>query len=201
MPEIGIVMSKYIINDILKMFRYYPVGLGTGIILFLLFTWMNRRSDQQAKDDKGEYKTSKEHEARINVWSQSFFWAYFMIVLMITLISRDIESNGVPDLTLFSTLHINTRNNAYLVENILLFFPYGFFATWNRRGVQKWYTNILQSFLTGFITSFWIEIAQLLTKRGCFQVDDIWSNALGSFLGAIVFVIIFGRKSKKESCV
>jgi len=172
------------------MLRYYPIGVGTGVILFLTFSWWNKRQTQNG--------TKEAHEL-IKVWPQSFLWSYLMIILMITLFDRGMESSGVPDLTFFSTLHINTRNNAFLVENILLFIPYGFLISWNTDTVLKSYQNVLRTLVIGFVTSFWIEITQLLTKRGCFQVDDIWSNALGALLGAIVFVLIFGRKEK--SCV
>lgn len=211
MPAIGIVMVSYIINDLLRMLKYYPVGVGTGVLLFLFFTGMNKRKDKrnllstEEKDTEVQDTTqSKEKNdpdlqasrIRIQIWAKTCLWAYLMVILMITLFDREMESSGVPDLTLFSTLRINTRNNAFLIENILLFLPYGFLLSWNSFWDMKASWNVGRSLVVGFVTSFWIEIAQMLTKRGCFQVDDIWSNALGSLLGAMIFVLLFRRKAK-----
>lgn len=212
MPAIGIVMVSYIINDLFRMLKYYPVGVGAGVVLFLFFTGLYRRKDKNnmLSDDgkNGEGLTARSEEekglaphsnSRVQIWAQTCLWAYLLVILMITLFDREMESSGVPDLTLFSTLRINTRNNAFLIENILLFLPYGFFLSWSRYWDMKAIWNVGRSLVVGFVTSFWIEIAQMLTKRGCFQVDDIWSNALGSLLGAAIFILIFKNKNESKT--
>ena len=51
---------------------------------------------------------------------------YVAVLLAITYFSRESGSrSGMMDLELFSTWGINNRNNAYVVENVLLFIPYG----------------------------------------------------------------------------
>ena len=116
------------------------------------------------------------------------FWGYFAFILVLTLLSRESGSADKPiDLVLFSTLKINRRNNAYAVENILLFIPFGLFGAWNS---QK--KRILATTFWGGLFSLTIETLQLITARGFFQLDDIITNMLGAFLGAVLYRVLFG---------
>ena len=73
---------------------------------------------------------------------------------------------------------------ANLFGNILIFVPYGFLLP---MGSKK------RSFLTttwnSFFMSLCVEIFQLITKVGSFDVDDLFLNTLGGILGYILFVI------------
>lgn len=77
------------------------------------------------------------------------------------------------NLKLFGTLD-NARANAYVAENLLLFIPYGAMLPliWKR----SW--NSFICVLVGALTSAGIELIQLLTQRGYFQIDDIVVNTL-----------------------
>lgn len=96
------------------------------------------------------------------------------------------EQTGM-DLELFSTWGINDRNNAYVVENVLLFIPYGFLGAWTSGRLRR----ILLCGVFGFLTSVGIESLQLVTRRGFFQIDDILTNTLGTVIGCGIFCIIF----------
>ena len=91
------------------------------------------------------------------------------------------------DLKLFSTWGINTRNNAYVVENVLLFIPYGFFGSMAFEKLRRFFPSMA----LGTVTSLGIECMQLITKRGYFQTDDIWTNILGTMIGFCVFRLLF----------
>ncbi len=75
------------------------------------------------------------------------------------------------------------RNNAFVVENILLFIPYGFACPWVFRRAR----NLFCCTLIGAVTSLGIESLQLLTRRGYFQIDDILTNTLGTILGFLIY--------------
>ena len=92
------------------------------------------------------------------------------------------------DLELFSTWGINERNNAYVVENVLLFIPYGFVLAWADVRQRNFFCNLL----TGALTSFAIEYMQLVTQRGYFQIDDILTNILGTILGFLCYWLLHG---------
>lgn len=71
-----------------------------------------------------------------------------------------------------------------LVGNVLIFMPYGFFLPMASRSRSFFVTMFYSLGL-----SFCIEVFQLLTKVGSFDVDDLLLNTIGGILGYIVFVI------------
>ena len=70
-----------------------------------------------------------------------------------------------------------------LFGNIAIFMPFGFLVPILGRKKRKfWFTALL-----GFELSLSVECIQLVTKTGCFDVDDI-------FLNTIVFLsVIYSR--------
>lgn len=71
-----------------------------------------------------------------------------------------------------------------LFGNILIFVPYGFFVAMASRRRGFWKT-----FIYSFGLCFGVEIFQLVTRVGSFDVDDILLNTLGGVLGYIIFSI------------
>ena len=73
---------------------------------------------------------------------------------------------------------------ANLFGNILIFVPYGFFISVAaaRRGFFK-------TLFFSFGLSLCVEIVQLFTRVGSFDVDDILLNTIGGALGYILFAI------------
>ena len=49
----------------------------------------------------------------------------------------------------------------------------------------------------GFFTSLGIELLQLATQRGFFQIDDILTNTLGAVVGYLFFGVISTLFRKK----
>ena len=87
-----------------------------------------------------------------------------------------------------STWGINARNNAFVLENILLFLPLGMLAP----RVVPLFRNVFYGTLAGFLISFFIEVIQLVTGRGFFQIDDILTNTLGMFAGCLLNALVRG---------
>ena len=73
---------------------------------------------------------------------------------------------------------------ANLFGNILIFVPYGFFISMaaERRGFFK-------TLFCSFGLSLCVELVQLVTRVGSFDVDDILLNTIGGILGYILFAI------------
>ena len=113
---------------------------------------------------------------------------YVAVLLVITYFSRESGTRGGLDLELFSTWGINKRNNAYVVENVLLFIPYGFVLAWADARQRNFFRNLF----TGALTSLAIECMQLVTGRGFFQIDDILTNILGTILGFLCHWLLHG---------
>ena len=73
---------------------------------------------------------------------------------------------------------------ANLAGNILIFIPFGFFMP-----VASEHRNFFVTVMDTFLLSLIIEVIQLLTKVGCFDVDDLLLNTIGGVVGYIIFMI------------
>lgn len=167
-------MIRYLWKDMVEVLHYLPYGLLAGAVVVLLLV--------------GCYAFKKK-KTPVGMWAIVCFIMYLVIILCITFWSRESGSRTGIDLELFSTWGINARNNAYVVENVLLFIPYGI--------VCAWAFPVLRSFLPcamiGLVTCVLIECLQLVTKRGYFQLDDILTNLLGSIIGYLLFKLCYRR--------
>ena len=83
-----------------------------------------------------------------------------------------------------------------LFGNIVIFMPFGFLVPILGRKKRKfWFTA-----LASFELSLSVECIQLVTKTGCFDVDDILLNTIGGVLGYIVFVVcnLLRRRNERK---
>lgn len=172
-------MLKYLWKDIMSVLRFLPYGIIVGLVVALFL-------------DRVNVGRGKKGKTLLPVAGAVCFFMYVAILLIITFFSRENGSVSGMDLNLFSTWGINDRNNAYVIENVLLFIPFGM--------VFPWYLKRVRSFVVctalGLFSSFGIELLQLLTRRGFFQIDDILTNVLGSIIGYLIFgaVRLLGSK-------
>ena len=176
-------MFKYVCEDMMYALRYLPWGMLIGIPL--AFAVLKLVDDIQRKHRKPE----------VNRLPVMLFCIYIAVMLVITFLSRENGSrSGAMDLQLFSTWGINERNNAFVIENVLLFIPYGFLYRWNFRQTG----TVWRCLLLGAVTSLGIELMQLVTARGYFQIDDILTNTLGALIGGILFRVVAKLLSLKR---
>lgn len=161
----------YILKDILIELKYLPIALAAGILIggvLLVFSQNRRRA-----------------------FLSILCIIYFVMIFIITIFEREPGSRTGISLTLFETLG-GPHDNAYVIENILLFIPFGFLVPkmWKRL------RRIPVCVFAGFCLSLTIEVTQLLTQRGHFQVDDILMNTIGAGVGALFGLFRF-RKSNE----
>ena len=127
---------KYIIRDLNGAIQYLPYGVMAGAVMGLILNAMNARRERKGKE-------------AFPMAGLMVFSLYLMIILVITFFSREDGSrNRAMDLELFSTWGINTRNNAFVVENVLLFIPYGFACPWAFPWLRGFFRNIFAAFVT-----------------------------------------------------
>ena len=174
---------KYVIKDLGEATQYLPYGIMAGAVMGLILNGMNARRERKGKE-------------AFPMAGLMAFSLYLMIILVITFFSREDGSRIGMDLELFSTWGINTRNNAFVVENVLLFIPYGFACPW----AFPWLRGFFRNTFAAFVTSLGVETIQLITGRGYFQVDDILTNVLGAVIGYVIFRILEGilRRFRRE---
>ncbi len=72
-----------------------------------------------------------------------------------------------------------------LFGNVIGFVPYGFILPVIARKCRSGFFIIL----SGFGLSLVVETIQLITKVGCFDVDDLILNTLGAALGYLAFAV------------
>lgn len=109
---------------------------------------------------------------------------------------------ATANLTLFKTIRMYVRYydrlNGFdnLFGNVLAFMPLGVLIPVSFPGVDRWWMILLHSFWL----SLCIELFQLVSHFGAFDVDDILLNTLGGLLGFFCFLVVrFGyRKAHKE---
>jgi glycopeptide antibiotics resistance protein len=163
-------MKKYILMDLQETLHFLPQGLLAGLIVALLLELYGKFRKKAGKNP-------------LPIISYASVFAYFVVILCITFFCREPGSRKGIDLELFSTWGINARNNAFVVENIILFIPYGFLSAW----ALPWVRELAVGCFWFLCTSVGIECLQLVTQRGYFQVDDILTNVIGGFGGLFLF--------------
>lgn len=172
-----IAMMKYVMQDLCGTLKYVPCSILVGVLFYFLFFFFVQKKKQK----------------KLSVVRLLFF-VYVAMLIIITYFSRESGDGGRLDLKIGSGLGINLRNNAYIVENILLFVPFGFLLSllWKKSN------RLWKHFSAGFLTSLLIEALQLVSERGIFQADDIITNTLGALAGYLLYFIFVSWWIRKK---
>ncbi|MDD3363056.1 MAG: VanZ family protein [Hespellia sp.] len=76
-----------------------------------------------------------------------------------------------------------------LAGNILIFVPLGFFVPMSSK-----YKSFFASLFATFGLSLGVEVFQLFTRVGSFDVDDLLLNTIGGVIGHVIFVIFYALR-------
>ncbi|CAM3581305.1 VanZ family protein [Paenibacillus lupini] len=135
---------------------------------------------------RGKRNMSKKHWLMLGL-----LVAWFLVVLGLTTISRGANYTGDVNFHLFSG-YVNAWNKWSVSElqlvlfNMLMFVPLGFLLPLLlRRAETFWLT-----FLVTLLTTGGIEIIQLVTGKGIFELDDIFHNLIGGLAGYFLVMAI-----------
>ena len=109
---------------------------------------------------------------------------YVLSVLYLTLLNRGMYEDMHYNLELFWSYKDMLRIPGYsyykeIVLNILLFIPFGFLPVLLIKRINQVKVIIPLAFLF----SLYIELCQLLFRRGLFELDDLFNNSLGALIG------------------
>ena len=102
-----------------------------------------------------------------------------------------LEGLDTANFTLFRTIKMYIRYydrlNSFenLAGNVLIFVPFGFLLPWVRGCFSHWWKVLLNALV--FVTG--IELFQLLSAFGEFDVDDILLNCIGAMIGYVIFTV------------
>lgn len=158
-------LLKQIGQDMMEPVRYLPLGLLAGIIFFVFWRVLKGKFWKQGSSPK--------------CWTGFLMVVYITVLLNLTLFSREPGSRNGLDLQLFETLSGTALSQAFFIENIMLFIPFGILFPMGFSGFRKGWKCIL----AGCLVSVCLEGIQLITGRGFCQLDDVVTNTAGTVVG------------------
>lgn len=106
-----------------------------------------------------------------------------------------LEGLDTANFTLFKTIKMYIRYwgrlNSFenLFGNVLCFVPFGFLLPFLHEESRHWWVLLINAFL--LVCS--IELFQLVTAFGAFDVDDILLNCAGAMLGHGMFLLCYAK--------
>lgn len=116
----------------------------------------------------------------------ALFCSYVVMLLSITIFSRESGSITTVNLKPFDTF----RYRRFSIENIMLFFPFGFFYGLAACSRKHWYARWYIAVLLGGLISVCIETVQFLTARGGAEIDDVITNTAGMICGYAAMALV-----------
>lgn len=122
----------------------------------------------------------------VHAWRKDVLWeglsgANFELFRTIKLYIRHWDNKG-----------INSFGN--LVGNIIAFIPLGYLMP----RLHKIFENLFVCMATALLFILGIEMFQLFSAFGIFDVDDILLNGLGTFIGYLSFVLMKALVKRRE---
>ncbi len=147
-------------------------------------------------------------------WIHVLFFLYLLIVVRLIIFKYPfymlkeiastwekgiiLEGLDTANFTLFKTIRmyidyaymLNSFEN--LVGNVVVFVPFGFLLPYVLKNGKIFFVMLLNAFL--FVLG--IELFQLFSAFGAFDVDDILLNCVGAIIGYMLFLI--GKKCTKS---
>lgn len=167
------------------------VSVSIGIIIFLIMYFLIYK-----KIMKG---TKKLNVVKLFLWF--IFLIYTVVVLGATFVNRVPMNYENINIHIFSS-YIKVWNRFSVLElrnlifNILMFLPFGFMLPLLFKKCEKFYIT----YLVGLCMTFFIEVLQLISRRGIFELDDIVNNLLGCMIGygIVMIFLLFSKKNSKS---
>ena len=149
-----------------------------------------------------------QNERKSILFKRTIFFIYLLIVIKLIIFKYPYEQlkaiadtweKGVilegldtANFTLFKTIRMyikySYKLNSFenLLGNIVVFIPYGFLFPY----VIKRGRNFLVMLFNAFLFVLGIEIFQLFSAFGAFDVDDILLNCFGAGIGYLLYLIL-----------
>lgn len=175
-------------KDLCQPLLYLCVILAGGAFLLLFGLFCERcilRWNRNGAETGGKYGLQgilawRRDPVRI---SRMLLLVYVLVLLETAFFSREPGSRHSVDLTLFETWGHSAVSHAYFIENIVMYLPFGVlmpcsFPRMKRAGVCV---------AAGFFSSVFLELSQLVTRRGYCQLDDVLTNTAGALIGWLIW--------------
>lgn len=179
---------------------------------------MRRPFERAALVKDNEIEIKEKVCARKRSGLKLFFIAYILLVIKVIILKypyeelraiaatwrKDVilEGLGTANFTPFKTIKmyidyaykLNSVEN--LAGNVLVFVPFGFLFPFVAGEGEEFHVM----FLNAFIFVLGIEVFQLFSAFGAFDVDDILLNCLGAALGYGIYRLFMVWQKKRKGC-
>ncbi len=145
---------------------------------------------------KLKYKGTKKFPlARVILWL--VLAGYLAVIVSVTLMRG--HGYGQGNFHLFRAWReawniFSFKNWANVLLNVAMFIPLGILLPWIHKLFRKWYVMLG----SGFGFSLAIEMFQAITRRGLFDVDDLFANTLGAIFGYGLYMALRSVFVKSE---
>ena len=112
-----------------------------------------------------------------------------------------LEGLRTANFTLFKTIRMyirySDRLNSFenLAGNVAVFVPFGILLPW----MDRKYGGFFRMLFNAFLFTSGIELFQLLSGFGAFDVDDILLNCAGAAMGWIIWRLASGRRARRPA--
>lgn len=164
-------MLGFIMQDMTDALQYTSLGLVIAAVICILVYVRN-------------YNRKRGHIPYVALF---LLIVYLVTMSYIIFLNREPGSRDEVTFKLFGTLGYGARGNAYVIENILLFIPYGLLLPYIWSGMRRPAICCLSACLC----SIAIETLQYIAKRGYCQLDDVVFNTIGALLGYLFFRLLY----------
>lgn len=181
----AMLLYQYLIQDLLSVLQYLPAGILAAALILAMVHCLKK---YRASDEYGDRMEKRPVDIPLFL-----LLVYLASVLQLALFSREPGSRTGLDLALFATWGGNARSRSYVIENIIMFLPFGFLLPQAIRWSQRFWRCVG----AGLLCSLILEIMQFLTERGHAQTDDVVTNALGTALGYGIYRIWTWQRARK----
>ena len=179
-----------IIHHISKVIVEYYVSTG----IFFIFTAIIVYISGKIGFEKFVFEIKEKFLKDFSYKWKILFFTYSYFILDKTLISRNIGNiNNFEYAFKGSWLFLvkDTWNRVQAIENIIFFIPFSFFLLLGfynlKEGKLKLFKEIV---LISFKISLFIELLQLISTLGTFQLSDMVYNILGGIIGYILVILV-----------
>lgn len=130
--------------------------------------------------------------------------AYIVILLFVTLMRHGSTGYAGVNFHLFRSWreawnNYSLKNWLNVLLNITMFVPLGCLLPLLHTCFKKWYVL----FAIGGGTTLFIETVQYFTGRGLFDVDDVFTNILGTVIGycVVMMLLYLFKKGNRKKCI
>ena len=122
----------------------------------------------------------------------SILLVYILFLLYLAVFRREPANESIVWLELLGG-YIHPRYNSISngLLNICSFIPIGVLVS-----LIAGKYRIGKSMLVGLLISVVIELSQLISRRGIFDVDDFLNDVMGAFLGGLLVVLVMRIRKK-----